>query len=808
MAVELCKVSLWLEANLPGHPLGFLDHHIVVGNSLLGTTPELLDAGVPDAAFKPLTGDDKEWVKTLRKTNKAERKERERAQTVMDLGWTPVGAVTALARDVAVIDAGPEDSVDDVNVKADLFAHMQESSEYVHLKLAADAWCAAFVASKTPDAPPITDATVRAINEGRSIDSRVRAAVHELAEQYKFLHLDLAFPTVFARSGGFDAILGNPPWDQIQYDPRETFAASHPDIAEAPTMARRNAMLRALSTSEPETYQRYQADVRHLDGVKHFLHASGRYPLGSVGRLNTAPLFVELMWSGIAPRGRTGVIAPTGIATDSFTQAFFRAMVEREALVSLFDFENRRGIFPAVDSRTKFCVLTLLGSAGRVRESRFSFFAHEYSDLNEPERIFNLAAEDFALLNPNTKTCPIFRTSRDAEITKAIYRRVPPFVRDNHPDGNPWDVSFQLMFMMNTGSELFRQQEDLEAEGYVRRGNHYLHSVPEVEPTFGAGSDGSVNSRYLPLYEGKMATFYDHRAADVVESPTASKRQRQPRYLSSDEKADPSRLAIPLDWVNAREVEALVDGVDNWLLGVNDVTSATNERTTVCTALPISAAADSEPLLRTAIHPHLLMTILNSFPLDYAARQKVGGMHMRFAYLKQLPVLTPGTTQLYFCLITPSIVELVYTAWDMLPFAKQLGYSGPPFQWNEDRRSLLRSELDALMFHSYGINRSDTDYIIETFTTLKRKDEKNYGEFRTKRLIFDRYDAMTQAYEVAHGTVETPNGQNPPVDQQTLASYSTRLAEALQANYRTNIDPPPAHPSCAHLESTRPSWAI
>jgi len=807
MAVELCKVSLWLEANRPGHPLGFLDHHIVVGNSLLGTTPELLDAGVPDAAFKPLTGDDNEWVKTLRKTNKAERKERESAQTVMDLDWSPGDAVAALARDVAVIDAGPEESVDDINVKADLFADIQESSDYVRLKLATDAWCAAFVTSKTLDGPPITDGTVRAISDGRNVDSRVRAAVFELAEQFKFLHLHLAFPDVFARSGGFDAVLGNPPWDQIQYDPRETFAASHPDIAEAPTMARRNAMIKALETDEPDAYERYQRDVQHLDGVKHFLHASGRYPLGSVGRLNTAPLFVELMWNGIAPRGRTGVIVPTGIATDSFTQAFFRAMVEREALVSLFDFENRRGIFPAVDSRTKFCVLTLVGSAGRVSESRFSFFLHDYSDLNEPERTFKLAAEDFALLNPNTKTCPIFRTNRDAEITKAIYRRVPPFVRDDDPDGNPWGVSFQLMFMMNTDSHLFHTREELEVAGYVLQGNHFVRPTCRDGSGVASGGECSGGDRYLPLYEGKMATFYDHRASDVFKSPTATKRQRQPRYLTAEEKQSAARLALPLDWVSETEVRARVGAHRGWLLGLNDLTSATNERTTVCTALPVTAVGHSEPLIVTRAAAHLLLALLNSFVVDYIARQKVGGTHMTYSYLKQLPLPLPGMVQPHAGLIDPVVIELSYTAWDMAPFAKQLGYSGPPFRWDDKRRSLLRSELDALMFHLYGIGRSDTDYIMETFTTLKRKDEKNHGEYRTKHLILDRYDAMTESYGATHGTAETPNGQNPPVDQEALSRYSSRLAEALQANYRSNIDPPPAHPSCAHPESTRPSWA-
>ena len=805
MAVELCKVSLWLVANMPGHPLGFLDHHIVVGNSLLGTTPELLAAGVPDAAFKALTGDDKEWVRTLRKTNKAERKERERAQTVMDLGWSPTDAVAVLARDVAVIDAGPEDSVDDIEVKADLFADMQESSEYVNLKLAADAWCAAFVASKAPGDPPITDGTVLAINEYRDIDSRARAAVHELAERYKFLHLHLAFPAVFARSGGFDAVLGNPPWDQIQYDPRETFAASHPAIAEAPTMARRNAMLRTLSTSEPETYQRYQADVRHLDGVKHFLHTSGRYPLGSVGRLNTAPLFVELMWNSIASRGRTGVIVPTGIATDSFTQGFFRAMVERRALVCLYDFENSKPIFPGVHRSYKFCLLTLLGAKGHIRESKFSFFAHEYFDLNAPERTFTLAPEDFVLLNPNTNTCPIFRTNRDAEITKAIYRRVPPFVRDDEPDGNPWNVSFQLMFMMNTDSHLFRSRDELEAEGYTLRGNNFHRGAVTSEMCDKACRNLPDSDSYLPVYEGKMVHQFDHRWATYSGARF--------RDVTPEEKRDPTYVILPRYWISTREVSRRVTIECKWMQGWRDIARSTDERTLIVSAHPYLAAGNKLPQIvstssSVGANHGVLSGIMGSFVCDYMMRQKAGGAHLNFYIVKQVPILgqIPQVLEQW---IESRVLELTFSAWDMTPFASDLGYRGPPFRWNENRRALIRAELDALMFHLYGVNRADSGYIMDTFPIVKRRNEREHGEYRTKILVLDHYDAMKQCYQSAYGNCsDIPDGPNAPADEQSLANYSMRLAEALDANYRSNIEPPPAHPSCAHPESTRPSWAI
>src|SRR5690606_8016521 len=128
---------------------------------------------------------------------------------------------------------------------------------------------------------------------------------------------------------------------------------------------------------------------------------------------------------------------------------------------------------------------------------------------------------------------------------------------------------------------------------------------------------------------------------------------------------------------------------------------------------------------------------------DFTTRQKVGGTHLKFFTMRQLPFLSPSVAD------RPDIrqraLELTYTAWDMEPFGRDLGFTGPPFRWDEERRAVLRAELDASFFHLYGIERDDVDYIMETFPIVKRKDEAKFGEYRTKRLILEIYDEMAEA---------------------------------------------------------------
>src|SRR5690606_20242387 len=139
------------------------------------------------------------------------------------------------------------------------------------------------------------------------------------------------------------------------------------------------------------------------------------------------------------------IILPSGIATDYTTRYYFQDIMESGALASLYDFENREKLFPEVDSRMKFCLLTLTGPARPVAEAEFLFFAHNPADLTDRERRFTLSGRDLALINPNTRTCPIFRSRRDAELTKAIYRRVPVLIEEGPPERNPWGIEFLRM---------------------------------------------------------------------------------------------------------------------------------------------------------------------------------------------------------------------------------------------------------------------------------------------------------------------------------------------------------------------------
>ena len=401
-----------------------------------------------------------------------------------------------------------------------------------------------------------------------------------LADEYQFLHPHIAFPDIHA-GGGFDAAVGNPPWGRIKLQEKKWFAQRSPEIANAPNKAARARLIEKLKTQDPRLYQEFRVAKHHAERTSALIRNSSRYPLSAKGDINTYQIFADLMRT--AGR-RAGMIVPSGIASDHHTKDFFNDLVQTHSLVSLYDFENRKGLFPSVHRSYKFCLLTLTDHHRPSDAARFVFFAHDVADVDDPEKNLTLTPDDLMLFNPNTRTAPTFRKGRDAEITTGIYRRVPVLIREGVPDGNPWDVKYQRMFDMANDSNLFRTRLQLEEDGWVLAGNHFVR-------------DGQ---RYLPLYEGKVAGLHDHRAADVVKSPTARQRQRQPRYLSSAAKADPNRLAIPLDWVAGNEVAARVRTARGWLASFSDATSVTNQRTMVCTAIPISAAPHTRPLLYVA----------------------------------------------------------------------------------------------------------------------------------------------------------------------------------------------------------------
>jgi hypothetical protein len=806
-----------------------------------------MQGGIPDDAFSPLVGDDKEACTKWRKVNKAERAANKKKQ-----GWlgfdAPLGWLMNYATGLMSLDQLGDDSISAIHEKEQLYEQVTQSREYLDGKFLADAWCSAFVWKKDSlTEPPITEAAYREIEQNPVAiyhgKPSVSTEIQRLARQYKFLHWHLAFPDVFryvenvddAESklagwdGGFDCVLGNPPWERIKLQEREWFAKVRPDIANAANAAARRKMIAALSEEDPSLFAAFHDDLRAADGESHLLRNSGRYPLCGKGDINTYAVFAESNRNLVSQTGQFGCILPTGIATDNTTKEFFAALAESNTLVSLYDFENAVGLFEGVGhGRFKFCLLTISGAPRSASAAPdFVFFAHHVSDLNDQDRHFTLTAADIALINPNTRTCPIFRSKRDAEITKAIYRRVPVLIKEGSPEENPWGIRFQRMFDMATDSHLFRTKDQLEAAGYELAGNVFY--------------DG--HKSYLPLYEAKMMHQFTHRYGDYAMRPEGSLDSELPR-IPSDKLQDPGYTVQPRYWVEEWEVikatadvpgplldayaaedrklirqvfglwlasyhlnhqnaevgeevleriygvmsrsvfQALSDrllaplfeqrypltdddldliralGDDEMklaeaiinrrtpksLIAFRDICRSTDERTMLSAALPLVAVGHTAPTLFLKGDPALFLANLSSMVFDWAVRQCLGGTHMTYFVFKQSPVLPAADYSAEFAFAIRSyVLELTYTSTHLSPLARALGYHGPPFRWDEARRFTLLCELDAIYFRLYQIPREDVGYMLDSFPIVRRKDEAQFGEYRTKRVILERYDDMADA---------------------------------------------------------------
>jgi hypothetical protein len=329
-----------------------------------------------------------------------------------------------------------------------------------------------------------------------------------------------------------------------------------------------------------------------------------------------------------------------------------------------------------------------------------------------------MVPSDIALLNPNTKTCPIFRSRVDALLTKKVYSRVPVFVSVD-PDVNAWGFKGLLMFMMNTDSNLFEQT-----------------------PT----------DEHLRLYEAKMIWHFDHRWATFDGAEF--------RNCRLDEKENTNFSAVTRYWVTEQEVDDRVgDWKNGWFIGFRDITNATNERTVIAAVLPRVGAGNNCPLALTytakPAQSAALVANLNSLVLDFVARQKLGGTHLNFFILHQLPIMAPdfyNDEDLRF--VSQRVLRLTYTSPDLREFARDLGYDGSPFGWEEQERRANCAELDAYYAHLYGLTRDELRYMLdpkavfgedfpsETFRVLKEGEMKEYGEYRTQRLVLEAYDEL------------------------------------------------------------------
>jgi hypothetical protein len=761
MAVELAKVALWLHTFTAGAPLSFLDHHLQCGDSLYGEWVRKALDGLAQRGSLLISD-------AVRKAEGAIAG----MESVEQRSDADIAEVRASAQEFA----GIEERTEPLRRFLDFWQAVKWLDPSVEERMALDsALDGAFGTplgvlggQQEPIRPAgLTEEALRLFDEGGPeqlamnglvgggtardfrLISGLIARAHALARQECFLHWQIAFPGVWRNwtsaepDGGFDAVIGNPPWDRMKMQEVEWFAARAREVARQQRAVDRKRLIERMRQQGDELIADYELASARADKAMELARRGGDYPLLSKGDVNIYALFVERAQALIKPNGLAGVLVPSGIASDLGASAFFRSVATTGRVQCLFDFENRRGdrrepFFPDVDTRFKFCAFVCGGAKRDVYKTECAFFLRDPPGEPADDRVFALTAADFALVNPNTGTAPIFRTRRDADLTTAIYRRLPVLVaRSNGMEKRAWPARYVTMFHMTNDSHLFWTRERLEKEG----------TYP-VE--LGHWRKGKL--QWVPLYEGKMVQAFDHRAADVVINLQNVHRPAQPEPLADDDHADPKRVVVPQYWVEQSQVEQFETAGP--ILGFKEVTSPTNERSMIAAFLPPAGYGNTIPVLLcdepgARSEMPLWLGLLNSFPLDYCARSKIQGQHLNWFIVEQLPVLTSEHYTRRFGkrtaadIVKDHVLRLTYTAHDMAPLARDMGYANengsvkPPFVWDQAERRHLRARLDALYFILYGIADEDgIAYILSTFPIVERKDREAFdGVYLTRELI-------------------------------------------------------------------------
>ena len=620
-AVERTKDRLRIAADVPGMTMPFLDGHIRQGNALIGASPELIERGVPDEAFRPSGGDDRRLARSLRRAN---AKPDPGQATLFSEQGGYAHSNEALAKSLAKTGRLPGGASADDRRRAAEYQKWRDSAAFRAKRLVADAWCAAFAWAKTPDAPPaIVNRVLLDLREqgAEGILPETLAEIGRLRGEHRFFHWHLEFPDVFRVGegetrwrGGFSCVLSAPSREKI--------------------------------------------DRREGSTVFGFATGSGAYPECAAGlaepgvsALRADLLFAERVTTILAPEGRAGCAVAQGTAAAPGARYLLGGLMRRGALASLYDFTG---------PDTKLCLLAftggpVLGAPAPVGPAhggaaRFAFRLDGPADLGDDGRSFTLTPGEAALINPNTGALPAFHGARDAALVAAIYRRVPALSNETRRDetqagGNPWKMRLATAFpraAADTG--LFLAEQELRGDGWELAGSTFTR-------------DGQ---RMLPVYEPPMIGLFDHAVAKprhwiAEHGPVAVQRKGE----TAERPGVVDRLAeLGWNW----------EWLCAWRAPVLD-------RIAVAVFLPRAAAADSLPLMLPRVVPPFAAALIaaqSSLVFEYVARQKIDGPVLRAAHWKQLPVPTPDMLEPHLPFIVPRVLKLVYTSPDMGPFARDL----------------------------------------------------------------------------------------------------------------------------------------
>ena len=799
MAVELARMGLWLEGFAENEPLSFLDHHLQVGNALLGVMDlETIELGIDKKAYEPqktkfteFSYATKEVCAALKKQNTAERKQLDKEGHEH---YTSLGAGTATeiaATAFATLHKLTANSIENEKAKQQIFEKYCQTIRQHPIYRACDLQIAAYLCPKTAQTqhlvPTNYDLARLCSNDLIEANSPKMLAkcefAHQVCEQNKVLHWPFMFPEAMSQ-GGFDCVLGNPPWEKPKIEDVKWFATRVPPIAKAKNTSERKSMIKALAQGkwaqeypdeaksmglfndtnntqqralklitaakadaqqaqtqaerEQQIFAAYMRDQYQAAAMSVFTHlepeSGARFPLTGEGDTNLFALFSELAYNIKHDQGSSGIVSPIGIISDNATRRFSQKLFAGKQVSSVYHFNNTENIFPAVHNSYSFILLTMRSA----EQADCVFYATNEGHLEDERRHVHFMPDDIPLINPNTKTVPLVRTKYDLKLCRKIYQHAPVLIQEL-PDGsqiNPWQVQTMRMFDMSNDSDLF-----------------LTNGTPAYEQALQQGKT------LVPLYEGKLIHQFDHRFASYELNTKNGK--LEPVDVTLEQKQRSSFTISPQYWVDADEVQTKLNQkqwTKDWLLVWRSLASATNERTAIATVLPaMTAVSNSAGILLPATSDHMaacLTAMLNSIVLDYVERIKQSGSNVNLFYLKQLPVLPPEAfKEQDVAFICERVAKLTRTA-DDINEVWLTDYPAYTFQGPEERLQ-LRCELDAYIARMYGLTREELHYILDpadamndptfpsvTFPGLKNKELKLYSEYRTQRLVLKAFDDL------------------------------------------------------------------
>jgi hypothetical protein len=721
MALELAKFSLWITASLPDMPLSFLDHKLKFGNSLIGATPDIIKQGIPTEAYKEVGGDNKETSKWLRDKVKKEL-------TSLAKG----GFQSTLDLRVEVLD-----STEEVQAYLELLSNEQETPEEVeaaeneyytikkHLQHGiewrlADAWTASFFIEKT-DLKKLypTNETLYNLRNGLPVNESLLKEIEEISTLHHFFHYHLEFPEVFEK-GGFDCLLGNPPWEKIQAEETEFFAPYNDAISTESDSKTRKQLISNLENENNELFSKWLFFKHSMEKTSKFCINSGLYNNSAFGNINLYKVFLDKSINSINESGRIGLIVQSGLFTDELSKDFFEELMSKKRIVSVFDFVNKKKLF-GIHPQMRFSLITCM-----VKNENAPFFRFY---LTDPEQLVNkklgvfLDLEIIKRINPNSVNCPMINHQSTLDILNKIYAVSRIVTSEDLTTPSLQCSLWGEMFNMTRGEKfLWNNLDDIDFET-------------------------------LPLYESKYFHQYDHQYATFKNVADEDKVKGNARLMTNAEKLSQEaidfRFYVRKNTVLEKCNSDRYNVSSDWFLCLRSITSSTNERTVIASILPKYGVANSVNIVlpKSTEDAVILLGAFNSFVNDFVASTKVGNQNLNIFIIKQLPIPYVNVESVIFKEIKERVIKLSFTSTNLQGFAKDLGYEGDPFKWDLYERFKMQCELDAIYAILYGIEKQELDYVMENFPIVKKRDVHKYGSYRTKETILHMYDEFSWVKE-------------------------------------------------------------